>query len=145
MRMAKYENKTKRTTEEPKAYINSLDDETKKKDSLEIMDLMQNVTGESPIMWGNMIGFGEYHYKTKSGCEADWFLIGFAPRKQSISLYLTYDLENSFKHHLDNLGKHKTGQACLYINSLKDIDKSVLKVLIKESYKKMKEMNHIVD
>ena len=39
-----------------------------------------------------------------------------------------------FDELMGQLGKFKTGKSCLYINKLEDIDKAVLKELMKESY-----------
>jgi uncharacterized protein YdhG (YjbR/CyaY superfamily) len=86
-------------------------------------------------MWGNsIIGFGDYHYKYASGREGDWFLTGFSPRKQSLTLYMMSYLE---KHEniLKRLGKYKTGKGCLYINKLEDVDMKVLKELITTTVK----------
>jgi len=84
-------------------------------------------------MWGSsIIGFGSYHFKYKSGREGDWFLTGFSPRKQSLTLYIM----NGFEKHdalLSRLGKYKTGKSCLYINKLSDVDQHVLSDLITES------------
>jgi hypothetical protein len=91
-------------------------------------------------MWGaSMIGFGNYHYKHASGREGDWFLPGFSPRKQSLTLYIMADVKK-YKDLLGKLGKHKTGKGCLYINKLDDVDVKVLKELIITSVKKLKKM-----
>ena len=77
-----------------------------------------------------MVGFGLLRYKSPaSGREVDWFKIGFAPRKNNISLHLVTSMEKQAAL-LEKLGKHKTGKGCLYINSLKDVDVKVLEKLI---------------
>jgi hypothetical protein len=65
----------------------------------------------------------------------DWFLIGFAPRKANLSLYLTTQM-NSHGDILKRLGKHKTGGGCIYINKLEDIDIKVLEEMINNAAKK---------
>jgi len=86
-------------------------------------------------MWGDsIVGFGSYHYCYDSGREGDWFLTGFSPRKQALTLYIM----SGFKRYetlMRKLGKHKTGKSCLYIKTLADIDLKVLKELIEESVK----------
>jgi hypothetical protein len=71
-----------------------------------------------PDMWGpSIIGFGSYHHKYAKGRENDWFLSGFSPRKQSLTLYIM----NGFKKYddiLSRLGKYKTGKSCLYTHML---------------------------
>ena len=119
-------------------FLNGIKDEEKRADSFEILKLMQQVIKQEPKMWGSsIIGFGNVHLKYESGRELDWFITGFSPRKQNLTLYVI----GSFKPHTDllkKLGKHKTGVGCLYINKLKDVDVKVLKELIKESAKAAK-------
>ena len=94
---------------------------------------MKEVTKEEPLMWGdNIVGFGNYHYKYASGHEGDWFIVGFSPRKQSLSVYLMNGFEK-YQNLLKSLGKHKTGKSCLYINKLKDVNIQILRELILES------------
>ena len=116
-------------------FLNGIKDEEKRADSFEILKLMQQVTKQEPKMWGSsIIGFGNTHLKYASGRELDWFITGFSPRKQNLTLYVL----GSFNPHTDllkKLGKYKTGVGCLYINKLKDVDTKVLKELIKQSVK----------
>jgi len=121
-------------------FINSLEDETKKNDSLTLLKLFLKVTGEKPRMWGtSIIGFGQYHYKSeRSRQEGDWPLIAFSPRKQSLSLYLMPGF-GAYADLLHKLGKHKTSKGCLYINRLSDVDQAVLTMLITRSYNDAKE------
>ena len=90
-------------------------------------------------MWGNsLVGFGDIHYKYASGREGDWMLTAFSPRKQNLTLYIM----SGFDQHaelLARLGKYKTGKGCLYINRLSDVDQNVLRELIQESVKFLKE------
>jgi hypothetical protein len=116
-------------------FLNKIEDEEKRADSFEILKLMQQITRQVPKMWGSsIIGFGNVHYKYESGREGDWFITGFSPRKQNLTLYVM----GGFNPHADllkKLGKHKTGVGCLYIKKLKDVDTRVLKELIKQSVK----------
>ena len=114
------------------------DTEQKRKDSYELIELMQNVSGHEPKMWGsNIIGFGTYHYKYNSGHEGDSALIGFSPRKSAISLYVFTGLDEH-EHLLKGLGKFKMGKACIYVNKLSDIDQLQLKTLMEETIKFLK-------
>ncbi len=135
--------KTKQNNMSPKDFINSIGDDTKREDSIALLDLFSKVTGEKPKMWGpNIVGFGQYHYKSeKSRQEGDWPLVAFSPRKQSLSLYLTIDGYDKYVHLLERLGKHKTGKGCLYINKLSDVDTSVLERLIHETYIDSKQLH----
>ncbi|MFQ5677686.1 MAG: DUF1801 domain-containing protein [bacterium] len=115
------------------AFLDGIADEKKRQDCFRILDLMKEITGVEPKMWGpSMVGFGSYHYKYESGREGDWFLTGFSPRKQNLSLYIM----SGFSNHdalLGKLGKFKTGKSCLYIKSLEDVDFSILRELIERS------------
>lgn len=127
------EMKTKLKNASVEDFLNSIADETKRADSQAISNLMAQVSGAEPKMWGdNIIGFGERHYKYESGREGDWFLVGFSPRKQNLTLYLVNDVE-PHKDLLQKLGKHKLGKSCLYINKLSDIDMTTLHQLVKAS------------
>jgi len=125
--------KTKQHEGDVFEFINSFaDTEQKRVDSLELVKLMQKVTGDPPKMWGpSIIGFGSYHYKSeRSRQEGDWFLVGFSPRKAAISLYVyTGNLEQ--QHLLDALGKFTMGKACIYVKRLSDIDLGALERLIR--------------
>lgn len=116
-------------------FINSVDSDAKKTDTFEILKMYEEVTRETPKMWGaSMIGFGRYHYKSeRSSQEGDWPLAAFSPRKQSLTLYIMPGF-NDYSDLLDILGKHKTSKGCLYINKLGDVDRNILKKLIKRSY-----------
>jgi hypothetical protein len=128
--------KTKPTTESVEAFVNSINDEQKRKDSFKLIEMMENATGEEPVLWSSsIIGFGNKRYKSPStGREVDWLKIGFSPRKANLSLYLTMDIKKQTEA-LSKLGKHKTGVGCLYINRLEDIDLKVLEGMIQDSLK----------
>jgi hypothetical protein len=108
-----------------------VDTEQKRKDSMELVKIMQEVTGYPPKMWGtSMIGFGSYHYKSeRSKQEGDWPLVAFSPRKAAISLYV-YTGDPEHEYLLKDLGKFSMGKACIYVKKLSDIDPEVLKRLI---------------
>ena len=129
------ENKTKQTEASAKKFIESVPDGQKRADALVILEMMQRATRLEPKMWGTaIIGFGSVHYKYESGREGDICLMGFSPRKQSISLYLPGG-HAAYAGELKKLGKHETGKGCLYINKLADIDKSVLKRIFEKGMK----------
>ena len=139
--MAKAELKTKVNKASVEGFLNKVKDEAIRKDCLEILKMMKQVTKEEPMMWGaSIVGFGSYHYKSKSGREGDWMLTGFSPRKQNLTLYLMGGFDEQ-KDLLKKLGKHKTSVGCLYIKRLDDVDKKVLKTLVTASVKRMKQLS----
>jgi len=131
--------KTKATTASVDEFIASITDEQKRKDSQALIKMMKKISGEKPVLWGSaLIGFGNKRYKSPAtGREVDWFIVGFSPRKTALSLYLTVDMKTRSAL-LKDLGKHKTGAGCLYINKLEDVDLKVLEKMIQESVKKNK-------
>jgi len=128
--------KTKQTSASVEDFINTVDNEQKRKDSYVILEMMKKATSEEPRMWGgSIIGFGNKRYKSPTtGREVDWFLIGFSPRKANLTVYLINIKEHA--EALKKLGKHKTGGGCLYINKLVDVDMKVLKGMINASLKR---------
>ena len=127
--------KTTETSKSVAGFINSVSDEIKRKDSFQIIEIMQKQTGFEPKMWGpSIVGFGNYHYKYDSGHEGDMPLAAFSPRSTAIVFYFAEEFENRDEL-LRRLGKHKTGKVCVYIKRLDDIDVSVLKKMISNSVK----------
>ncbi len=120
-------NKTTRTTESVKEFINTyVDNEQMKKDSFELIELMKKCSGFEPAMWGpTIIGFGTYHYKYASGHEGDSLLIGFSPRKKEFSLYVITP-EDEHKRLLDKLGKFTMGKSCIYFKKISDLNLDIL-------------------
>ena len=120
-------------------FLNSIQDEKKRKDSNTIVDLIKQVTRSEPKMWGkSIIGFGIYHYKYKSSREGDWMKVGFSPRKENLTLYIMPGFDK-YENLMQNLGKHKTGKGCLYIKKLEDVNLDILEKLITQSFKYISE------
>ena len=134
--MALAEVKTKPNEASVLDFINKVENEQKRSDSLVILDYMKQLTQEEPMMWGNsIIGFGYQVVKSPSGREVEWFKVGFSPRKANLTLYVNGSLFKE-EERMKALGKHKTGGGCLYINKLSDVNMDVLKSIIKDTYKK---------
>ena len=133
--------KTQRNDKNVEDFLNTVSDEKKRTDSFTILELMEDVTGSEAEMWGDsIIGFGSYHYKYASGRDAEWFLTGFSPRKQNLTLYIMSGFDE-YDELLGKLGKHSTGKSCLYIKKLEDVDQDVLRDLVSKSVEHMKETN----
>jgi hypothetical protein len=129
--------KTVARSADPIAFIDKVKNEVKRKDSHELVAMMQAITGAPPKMWGpSIVGFGTRHYVYASGREGDICLTGFSPRTGALVVYLGPGIEN--EKLMAKLGKHKHGKGCLYINKLDDIDRVVLRKLIEYSVKKLR-------
>jgi hypothetical protein len=127
--------KTKATDASVEDFLNEITDDKKRRDAFKVLALMKKATRAKPKMWGpSIVGFGNLVYKYKTGRTLDWFLTGFSPRKQSLTLYLMPGIER-YGVLLKKLGKHTTGKGCLYIKSLDDVDMPTLEKLIQQSLK----------
>ncbi|MBK7897242.1 MAG: DUF1801 domain-containing protein [Anaerolineaceae bacterium] len=134
------ENKTQPTDENVTDFLNSVAHDTRRADGFTLLQMMEEITGETAVLWGSIVGFGSYHYQYESGREGDMPLVAFSPRKQSMTVYILPGFD-AYDELLSQLGKHKIGKACLYINKLADVDETVLRQLIKQSYDHMKATN----
>ncbi len=122
--------KTKKIELSVDTFLKKIPDIQKRKDCFIILELMEKATKAKGKMWGSaIIGFGDRHLKYESGRELDWFVMGFSPRKQNLTFYITGTVEKQ-QALLKKLGKHKTGKGCLYINTLEEVDIAILKEII---------------
>ncbi len=131
--------KTQKNSASVLDFINSVEDVVKRQDSLNLLEIFKQCTGDEPAMWGtSIVGYGSYHYKSeRSSQEGDWPMIGFSPRKQNLTIYIMPGFDR-FKDELAKLGKHKTSVSCLYIKKLADVDEKTLKKIITDAYQSMK-------
>ena len=126
-------NKTVKTEASVEAFIDSVTDEQKHRDSLEMIGMMRKITGHEPKMWGSsLVGFGQYHYKYASGREGDFFITEFSPRNTALTVYVMPGFDG-YKDQLARLGPHKTGKSCLYLKNLEAVDRGVLEEIIRDS------------
>ena len=134
--MAKATLKTQATTKSVAAFLKTVDPD-RRADCDAIAKMMSKATGATPVMWGTaIVGFGKHHFKYASGREGDWFLVGFAPRKANLTLYMTGGFKRRAEF-LKKLGKHTggAGVGCVYIKKLADIDQGVLRAMIEDAVK----------
>lgn len=132
------EQKTTETDADVGAFIDGIEDEGKRQDARRVCEMMAEITGEPPRLWGAaIVGFGRVHYRYESGREGDWFVVGFSPRKRNLTLYIMPGFQE-YAGLMARLGKHKTGKSCLYVNRLADVDESVLRALVAASVQWMR-------
>ncbi len=132
--------KTKETNKSVTRFLGTIADETKRNDCLELLAMMEEITNSKAKMWGDtIVGFGNYHYKYASGREGDWFVTGFSPRKQNLTIYIMPGFSN-YETLMTKIGKHKTSKSCLYVKRLDDLDRKILKRLVAQSVKQMCEI-----
>lgn len=131
------EQKTTPNDEDVDTFLARIADPQRRADANAICELMREATGEAPAMWGtSIVGFGKHRYVYDSGRSGDWFLVGFSPRKQNLTLYLG-SLEGRAGA-LERLGKHSTGKGCLYVKRLSEVDRGVLRELVDISVTEMR-------
>jgi hypothetical protein len=132
--------KTQKTKESVSKFLASIEEDEKRKDSKTLLKIFTDTCKEKAAMWGPaIIGFGTFHYQSEKSKQAgDWFMCGFSPRKQALTIYIISGVKN-YPELLEKLGKYKlSGGSCLYIKKLADIDLDVLKKLITVSFADMK-------
>ena len=139
--MATSENKTRQTEGDPRAFIDTVESDRRREDALKLLEIFDKVTGLKPRMWGpSMIGYGRYAYKYESGREGEMMLTGFSPRKANLVMYILPGYSDEKRQEmLGQLGKHKLGKSCLYINKLADVDEAVLEEIIADGVAEMRE------
>lgn len=128
-------NQTVETDASVEDFMKTVENEGRRRDAYALMQIMRRATGVEPKMWGPaIVGFGRYHYQYESGREGDMLRVGFSPRKANLALYLIAK-DARFDDMMKDLGKHKTGASCLYVNKLSDIDVAVLEELVSRSWR----------
>lgn len=121
-------------------FVDSIADDGQRADARVLLELLQKATKAEPKMWGDsIVGFGSYHYVGRSGREGDWFVAGFSPRKQNLTLYMLGGWEQE-PELLAKLGKHSLGKGCLYIKRLADVNGPALKRLIGAALKRARQI-----
>ena len=114
------------------ALIDAIANDRRKADAAKLLELTSAVTGETPRVWGSdTIGFGQYHYRYKTGQEGDFFKVGFSPRKDRLTLYIMSGLRG-FDDILDRLGPHRAAKSAVHLKWLADVDREALVELVTE-------------
>lgn len=135
------DNKTQPTAASVRAFLAAVPNAKRREDSLVVAAMMEKATGAPPRMWGpSIVGFGSYHYTYASGREGDAPLTGFSPRKEALTLYILGGFD-TYDELVRQLGRCRTGKACLYIKSLDDVNLKVLRRLITASVRHMRRLH----
>jgi len=132
-------NKTKATDGDVGAFLDAIPDEQRRRDARLLVDLIGEVTGERPVMWGtSIVGFGSRHYRYESGREGDVAAVGFSPRKAQTVMYLTGGVDE-YEDLLTRVGPHQTGKGCLYLKRVDQVDADALRDVIARCYRKARD------
>ncbi len=136
-RRTQADNKTRPHKADVSAFLGSVEHPGRREDAQQLLELMAEVTGMQPVMWGpSIVGFGKYHYVYESGREGDSFLVGFSPRKANLVVYIMPGF-TEYADLLSDLGKYRTGKSCLYLGRLHSVNLQVLRTLVRKSVSQM--------
>lgn len=125
---------TRPSGEDVTAFIDAVADDRRRADAHELRALIQRVTGDPGRMWGSsIIGFGATTYTNTTGTH-DWFVVGFSPRRQALTVYGIHDGYSEPDPLLEQLGRHTTGKGCVYLKRLEHTDPAVLEQLIRNAW-----------
>ena len=103
-----------------------------------IRKAVPKLTAEIMMGMGSpVIGYGKYHYKSASGREGDWFLIGLTSGKNYYSLHICAADKGGYlvEQNAAKLGKVKTGRSCINFKKLEDLKLDVAMALVKQAVK----------
>jgi len=127
-----YELKTKISDTDVKAFLDTIEDEQKRDDCFQLLEIFERLSWHKAKMWWTtIIWFDTYTYTYASGQTWDWMRTGFAPRAGGLSLYIMPGYQfDEMKKLLAKLWKHKVGKSCINIKKLSDIDLKVLEKII---------------
>lgn len=125
-----------------KEYISGIE-EPRKTEIKKIDDFIKKTVPDlKPWFASNMIGYGTFHYKTKSGREGDWPVIALASQKNYISVYVCGADGNKYtaEKYSEKLKPARVGKSCIRYKNFEDIDFKLLEKVIKEG--KTQTLNH---
>lgn len=124
------ENKTRPTTASVDDFIAAIENPRRRADARVALALYKEITGFAPVLWGPaIIGFGARRIVYASGRDGQAPVACFSPRKANMTFYVGAGFEGA-KDLYARLGKHRKSVACLYINTLDDVDLDVLREII---------------
>lgn len=130
--------KTKATDASIDNFLNSIENSVRQKDARQVCALMSHITSQPPRMWGeSIVGFDAYSYEQRDGTKATWPMVGFSPRKASLTVYIMPGFA-AFGDRLAKLGPHTVSKSCLYLKNLAKVDVSILESIIRDSYEQMR-------
>lgn len=72
----------------------------------------------------NMVGYGMFHYKSKSGSEGDWPVVALANQKNYMSMYICALEDGQYvgEKYKNRLGRVSVGKSCVRFKKINDLD-----------------------
>lgn len=132
------------TSDDPMAFIDTIDHVRRHHDSKMLVEMMTAASDEPAVLWqGGVIGFGQYHYRYKTGREGEWPLIAFSPTVESLTLHVLTEI-TAYKTLINAIGRVKQTENSLIFYKLSDINSRALRQFIEQLYQDMKAANPVV-
>ena len=125
--------KTRPTEANVDDFLDGVTPAKRRADGHELAQICAEVTGVNPVMWGpSIVGFGETElFSNATGKSVGtWPIVAFSPRKSALTLYGMTETEE-MRALLPSLGTYTESVACVYVKKLDDIDREVLRRLIR--------------
>lgn len=126
-------------------YFQQISDEERRQELKNLDAVIKKTAPElKPHFASNMLGYGSYHYRSRSGREGDWPVIALASQKNYISFYACFaDLKGYIpERYKKELPKTSIGKSCIRFKKLTDVDQRILKKIIKETATAAKKMKY---
>jgi hypothetical protein len=126
----------------PDEYIDLVQDPERKAEIIKLDKLiMKAVPSLDRFIIAGMIGYGKFHYKSKSGREGDWSMIALASQKNYISVYVcgTDGEKYVAEDYKSKLPKANIGKSCIRFKRTSDVDLDILEEVIKKGVQVMKD------
>lgn len=124
----------------PVAFLKTVP-EPRRAELLKLHALIRKTVPElAPSVASGGVGYGAYHYRYATGREGDSFIVGLAPRKKSISLYVTGYANGRYlvESYAARLGKADCGKTCVRFHRLDELNETALKSLLRAASKASK-------
>jgi hypothetical protein len=121
------------TAKTPQEYLAGMD-ETRRADMQKLYDFIRETVPDlEPFIISGMIGFGKFHYKSKSGREGDWCRVGLANHKTGISIYVCAVDGGGYiaEQYKKELAPAKVGKSCIRYKKISEVDWEVLGKVLK--------------
>lgn len=106
-------------------FPDTIDDAALREDARTLDALLREVTGEAPVRWGGLIGYGQYQ-----AASGPWLRTGFAARRSGLVLYLMVPVA-ALATEFAALGNPRTGKGCIHLPPLSRLDHDALRDLVR--------------
>jgi hypothetical protein len=116
----------------PEEYLDALE-EPRKSEVERIHRLIRETVPElEPHIRNGILGYGPYRYRYASGREGDWFKVGLASNKNSISLYICGVINGQYvaESYRSKLPKADIGKSCIRFKRFDDLDIEVIREML---------------